>query len=170
MARGGTFLVGPFKGWRRWAEKEESVRQKSPHGHQPGWSLCRVVVKSGDDCRQELLAIQLIKTFQEIFLESRLPLWVEPYEVLVTSNRTALIEFIPDTLSVHTIKHRSTSGTTLSQHFFDKYIRGTPECAAAQRNFVESLAAYSLITYLLQVIPVMSKPDLTLVDAAEGQT
>ena len=127
------------------------MRRRSPHGHRPGWNLCRVVVKSGDDCRQELMAIQLIKTFQEIFLDARLPLWVSPYEVLVTSNRTALIEFIPDTLSVHSIKHRSPSGTSLSRHFFDKFIKGTPECEAAQRNFVESLAAYSLITYLLQV-------------------
>ena len=154
-ARSHSFLMATsvMGGWLvvRWSEKEASVRRRSPHGHRQGWNLCRVVVKSGDDCRQELMAIQLIKTFQEIFLDARLPLWVSPYEVLVTSNRTALIEFIPDTLSVHSIKHRSPSGTSLSRHFFDKFIKGTPECEAAQRNFVESLAAYSLITYLLQV-------------------
>lgn len=100
------------------------------------------------------MAVQLIRSFQNIFQQYRLPLWVRPYEVLVTSNKTALIEFIHDTLSIHTIKHRSTPGTTLSQHFFSKFIKGTPECVAAQTNFVESLAAYSIITYLLQVIRV----------------
>lgn len=136
---------------QRWVEKRAAIKQRSPHGERQGWKLASVVVKSGDDCRQELMAVQLIKTFQEIFLDSRLPLWVHPYEVLVTSNRTALIEFIPDTLSVHSIKHKSPPGTSLSQHFFDKFIKGTPECNVAQRNFVESLAAYSLITYLLQL-------------------
>eukprot|EP00210_Caulerpa_lentillifera_P002705 g2585.t1 len=150
-SRSSRDLTPHEKALRRWNEKRDCVRQRSPHGERPGWKLASVVVKSGDDCRQELMAVQLIKTFQEIFLDSRIPLWVYPYEVLVTSNRTALIEFIPDTLSVHSIKHKSPPGTSLSQHFFDKFVKGTPECNGAQRNFVESLAAYSLISYLLQL-------------------
>jgi len=50
---------------------------------------------------QELLAAQLIRAFADIFAESGLPLQLRPYEVLVTSNRTALIELVPDSLSVH---------------------------------------------------------------------
>ena len=38
-----------------------------------------------------------------------------------------------------------------SDHFFAKFVRGSAECVAAQRRFTESLAAYSIITYLLQV-------------------
>ena len=53
---------------------------------------------------QELLAAQLIQAFAHIFQESSLPLYVRPYEVLVTSSRTALIEVVPDSLSIHTIK------------------------------------------------------------------
>lgn len=136
---------------QRWADKMESVRRQSPHGRRKGWQLRSVIVKSGDDCRQELLAVQLIRIFEDIFREAKLPLWLRPYDVLVTSNRTALIEFIPDTLSIHSIKQRSRPGTTLSQHFFDKFRKGTPECAVAQRNFVESMAAYSLVCYLLQM-------------------
>jgi phosphatidylinositol 4-kinase len=66
-------------------------------------------------------------------------------------NRTALIELIRDSLSIHTIKQRSPAGYSLSDHFFAKFVKGTPECVAAQRRFTESLAAYSIITYLLQV-------------------
>lgn len=134
-----------------------------------------------------------------------LPLWVLPFEVLVTSSGTALIQLIPDATSVHSIKAHSVNtsssssatasatGTprsprpaprpvgvpgaralqsaaaaaagaagapvppgasgcvSLSEHFFAKWERGSPECLAAQRRFVESLAGYSLITYLLQV-------------------
>ncbi len=50
---------------------------------------------------QELLAAQLIRAFADIFADSGLPLQLRPYEVLVTSNRTALIELVPDSLSVH---------------------------------------------------------------------
>ncbi|KAJ8419691.1 hypothetical protein Cgig2_013403 [Carnegiea gigantea] len=36
--------------------------------------------------------------FPDIFQEAGLPLWLRPYEVLVTSSYTALIETIPDTV------------------------------------------------------------------------
>lgn len=39
--------------------------------------------------------------------EAGLPLWVRAFEVVVTSDDTALIELIPDALSIHTIKARS---------------------------------------------------------------
>ncbi|GLC48923.1 hypothetical protein PLESTB_000163400 [Pleodorina starrii] len=136
----------------RWVGKVKRIQRESPHGRRKGWALRCVIVKSGDDCRQELLALQLVRTFGDIFLEAGLPLWVRYYEVLVTSNKTALIEMVPNTLSIHTIKSRSPSGTSLSDHFFAKFGRsGTPECTAAQRRFTESLAAYSLICYLLQI-------------------
>lgn len=81
-----------------------------------------------------------------------LPLWVYPFQLLVTSNTTALMEVITDATSLHTIKARSPPGTSLSQHFFDLWgPPGSSECSAAQRRFAESLAGYSLLCYLLQV-------------------
>lgn len=89
------------------------------------------------------------------------------------THRTALIEMVPDSLSIHTLKSRaaaaqaspssgsgggasaysssSSSPPSLSDHFFHKFRKGSVECVAAQRRFVESLAAYSLICYLLQI-------------------
>lgn len=50
-----------------------------------------------------------------------MPLWLRPYEVLVTSNRTALIELIPDSLSIHTIKAKSPPGASLRDHFIARH-------------------------------------------------
>mmetsp|Transcript_19596 Transcript_19596/g.54591 ORF Transcript_19596/g.54591 Transcript_19596/m.54591 type:complete len:316 (+) Transcript_19596:179-1126(+) len=135
----------------RWADKVERIKRESPHGQQKGWALRGIIVKSGDDCRQELLAVQLVRAFAEIFQDAGLPLRLRHYDVLVTSNRTALIEVVPDSLSIHTVKHRSPYGASLSDHFFAKWPKGTPECVAAQRRLTESLAAYSIICYLLQI-------------------
>jgi phosphatidylinositol 4-kinase len=111
-----------------------------------------VIVKTGDDCRQELLAMQLIRTFHDIFAEAQLPLWLKPFEVLPTSSRTALIEMVPNAPSIHALKSKSPPGTSLREHLAAKCGGpGAPAFQSAQRAFVESLAAYSLVCYLLQI-------------------
>jgi phosphatidylinositol 4-kinase len=139
----------------KWADRKERIRKRSPHGTRPGWDLAAVIVKDGDDCRQELLSMQLIRTFQSIFQEAGLPLWLRPYDILVTSNLTALIEMIPNAPSIHNVKSSFVNqDMTLRGHFLEKYGRDgerTPEFDAAQNNFVESMAAYSLLCYVLQL-------------------
>lgn len=134
-----------------WEVKKERIRRASVYGNLPGWDLCSVIVKSGDDCRQEHLAVQLISHFYDIFQEAGLPLWLRPYEVLVTSSYTALIETIPDTASLHSIKSRYPNIPSLREFFIAKYEENSPRFKLAQRNFVESMAGYSLVCYLLQV-------------------
>ncbi|XP_038692592.1 phosphatidylinositol 4-kinase beta 1-like isoform X1 [Tripterygium wilfordii] len=134
-----------------WEVKKERIRRASVHGKLPGWDLRSAIVKSGDDCRQEHLAVQLISHFYDIFQEAGLPLWLRPYEVLCTSSYTALIETIPDTASLHSIKSRYPNISSLRDFFIAKYQENSPSFKLAQRNFVESMAGYSLVCYILQV-------------------
>ncbi|CAM8884087.1 unnamed protein product [Rhodiola kirilowii] len=134
-----------------WEVKKERIRNASAYGKLPGWELRSIIVKSGDDCRQEHLAVQLIYHFYDIFQEAGLPLWLRPYEVLCTSSYTALIETISDTASLHSIKSRYPNITSLREFFIAKYQENSPTFKLAQRNFVESMAGYSLVCYLLQV-------------------
>lgn len=53
--------------------------------------------------------------------EERLPLWLRPYEVLVTSARTALIEFVPNTASIHAIKAKSPPHSSLRDHYVARF-------------------------------------------------
>ena len=136
----------------KWASIKQRIRASSPHGNRPGWDLRSVIVKSGDDCRQELLAMQLISTMHEVFAEAQLPIYLHPYEVLVTSNRTALIEMVHNAPSIHTIKATRPPGTSLRDHFMAEFGGpSTPGFKRAQRNFVESMAGYSLVCYMLQI-------------------
>ncbi|KAJ6797320.1 phosphatidylinositol 4-kinase beta 1-like [Iris pallida] len=134
-----------------WEVKKERIRKSSGYGKLPGWDLCSMIVKSGDDCRQEHLAVQLVAHFYDIYQEAGLPLWLRPYEVLLTSSYTALIETIPDTASVHSIKSRYFNISSLREYFIAKYEENSPSFKLAQRNFVESMAGYSILCYLLQI-------------------
>ncbi|XP_075482389.1 phosphatidylinositol 4-kinase beta 1-like [Primulina tabacum] len=143
--------VGDALAGELWEVKKERIRKASVYGKLSGWDLRSAIVKSGDDCRQEHLAVQLISHFYDIFQEAGLPLWLRPYEVLVTSSYTALIETIPDTASLHSIKSRFPNISSLRDFFIAKYQENSPTFKLAQRNFVESMAGYSLVCYLLQV-------------------
>ena len=49
-----TALKEPF------SEKAKKIRESSPYGHLPNWQLLPVIIKCGDDLRQEQLAYQVI--------------------------------------------------------------------------------------------------------------
>lgn len=127
--------------------KKKKIRKISPYGKLRSWDLKCVIVKGGDDLRQELLASQLIKQFKIIFDNAGLPLWLRPYEILVTGSNSGIIEFVHDTCSVDSLKRKfgTDSISTIFNIVFADYI------FEAKKNFIESHAAYSLISYLLQV-------------------
>eukprot|EP01119_Soliformovum_irregulare_P023722 TRINITY_DN8347_c0_g1_i4.p1 TRINITY_DN8347_c0_g1~~TRINITY_DN8347_c0_g1_i4.p1 ORF type:complete len:618 (-),score=165.13 TRINITY_DN8347_c0_g1_i4:71-1924(-) len=134
------------------SEKKDRIRKQSPFGLHPKWDLLGLIVKAGDDLRQEQLAMQLIKTFHQIFVDEELPLWLRPYNVLALTSTTGLIEAIPDAISIDTIKKRIPNMKNLHDYYISSY--GHPHTMSyidAQRNFVESLAGYSLVCYILQI-------------------
>lgn len=140
-----------------WADKVNAIRASSPCGHLQNWRCASVIMKTGDDCRQEQLAVQLISQFQKIFQDARLPLFLRPYFILVTSATSGIIETVPDTISIHQLKKLTSSasypyGVTLAEFFRHRFgNEDSEEYLNARRNFVESMAAYSLVCYLLQI-------------------
>ncbi|XP_065360650.1 phosphatidylinositol 4-kinase beta isoform X2 [Calliphora vicina] len=133
-----------------WHEKEKQIRESSPYGHLSNWRLLSAIVKCGDDLRQELMATQLLHMFKIIWQEEHVDLWVRPYKIVCLSNDSGLIEPILNTVSLHQIKKNSNK--SLRDYFIDEY--GPTDSDAfrvAQKNFVQSCAAYCLISYLLQV-------------------
>ena len=47
-----------------WQQKVRRIRESSPYGHLANWKLLSVIVKCGDDLRQELLAYQVLTQLQ----------------------------------------------------------------------------------------------------------
>lgn len=133
-------------------EQAARIKAASPYRDLKTWELLRVIVKSGDDLRQEQLAMQLITQFQEIFTQAELSLWLRPYEIIATGKDCGLIECV-DAMSIDSIKKSSPANiTTLAQFFVYHFgpVR-SKSYREAQRNFVQSLAAYSLLCFVLQI-------------------
>ncbi|XP_073991037.1 phosphatidylinositol 4-kinase beta fwd isoform X2 [Rhodnius prolixus] len=133
-----------------WEEKERRIRECSPYGYLSSWRLLSVIVKCGDDLRQELLASQVLTMLQNIWTAERVPLWLHPYRILCLSDDSGLIEPILNTVSLHQIKKHCQ--LSLSEYFTKEFGPSNSEAfLTAQRNFVRSCAAYCLVSYLVQV-------------------
>ncbi|KAI6715924.1 phosphatidylinositol 3 [Diplocarpon mali] len=147
-----------------WNMKKERIRKSSPFGWMKNWDVLSVIVKTGDDLRQEAFACQLIQVCDKIWKEAETPVWVKRMRILVTGESSGLVETITNGVSLHSLKRSLTLATieagqnprrriaTLKDHFVKTF--GAPETEAyqaAQICFKRSLAAYSIISYVLQL-------------------
>jgi hypothetical protein len=142
---------GRFAFGERWAEKKARIALSSPHGNRAGWDLIGVIVKSNDDLRQEAFVMQLIELCQEAFQVAGLELWVHPYRILATGRTTGIIEMVRNAMSFDALKKRPGYGKGGLREHLQRMTEFTADPGsafkAAQRNFVRSLAAYSLMSY-----------------------
>ncbi|KAJ2990692.1 hypothetical protein NUW58_g2825 [Xylaria curta] len=147
-----------------WHVKKERIRRSSPYGWMKNWDLVSVIVKTGSDLRQEAFACQLIQVCHKIWVDAGVPVWVKLMQILVTGESSGLIETITNGVSLHSLKRSLTlssidSGVnprrrfaTLRDHWVKTF--GKPDSdpyKSAVDAFKRSLAAYSMIQYILQL-------------------
>ena len=107
------------------------------------------IFKVGDDCRQDMLALQMIAAFRGIFSSVGLDVWLFPYRVTSTAPGCGVIDVLPNSISRDMLGREAVNG--LYDYFISKYGgEDSIRFQEARTNFVKSMAAYSLITYLLQ--------------------
>jgi hypothetical protein len=133
-----------------WKQKEDRLRSQSAYGNHPGWRLLPILLKANDDLRQEQLASQLIYRISLILARESVPVWLCPYEILAITESGGIIEAIPDTISIASLKKNDPSFTGL-KGFFHSHFEEGDDLADAKANFCESLAAYSIVCFLLQI-------------------
>jgi hypothetical protein len=131
-----------------WKNKKEQIRQQSAYGHFNSYSLKPVIIKGGDDLRQELFAMQLIKVFDRIFKKEHTGIYLRSYEIIPTSHDAGFLEFLTDTIPISSLKKKFNSKYTLAEIYKEVF---KDNFEFAQKNFIESLAGYCLLTYLLQI-------------------
>ena len=107
------------------------------------------IFKVGDDCRQDMLALQMIAAFRGIFNSIGLDVYVFPYRVTATAPGCGVIDVLPNSISRDMLGREAVNG--LHDYFITRYGgEHSVKYQEARSEFVKSMAAYSVISYLLQ--------------------
>jgi phosphatidylinositol 4-kinase len=107
------------------------------------------IFKVGDDCRQDVLALQMIAAFRGIFNSVGLDVWLYPYRVTATAPGCGVIDVLPNSISRDMLGREAVNG--LHEYFVSKYgSEDSIRFQEARSNFVKSMASYSVISFLLQ--------------------
>jgi len=137
--------------------KLKKMKETSPYGQLPGWKVDGLIAKSNDDVRQEVFVMQLITYLQNAFQADQIPVWLFTYRILSITKSTGLIQLIPNAASLDEIKKRDGYSGSLRKEFERVYqspdsgASESVELARAIKEYVKSLAAYSIVTYLLAI-------------------
>ncbi|KAG8904073.1 phosphatidylinositol-4- kinase [Tulasnella sp. 403] len=110
----------------------------------------QAIFKVGDDCRQDVLALQIIAMFKNIFSSVGLMLYLFPYRVTATGPGCGVIDVVPNATSRDEMGRAKIND--LLGFFVAKYGNAdTLEFQKARLNFIQSMAAYSVACYILQI-------------------
>lgn len=133
--------------------QEEVIQRTSENGHVQRENTIETwqsaIFKVGDDCRQDVLALQMIAAFRGIFHNVGLDVYVFPYRVTATAPGCGVIDVLPNSISRDMLGREAVNG--LYEYFVSKYgNEDSLRFQQARNNFVKSMAAYSIISFLLQ--------------------
>jgi len=115
-------------------------------------SSFKVIVKTGDDLRQDQLVMMMIKLMDGLLKRASLDLCLTPYSIIATSPTSGMVEFVDGSIPVSQILANH-SGSVLQ--FFQEF---SPQKGAkydvrpdVMSTYVRSCAGYCVLTYILGV-------------------
>ncbi|CAD8133838.1 unnamed protein product [Paramecium octaurelia] len=133
-------------------QQEDRIKSQSIFQGLKSWRLAHLIVKTGDNLKQEQFALQLISQFDQIFKKSGLPLKLRCYEVLSLGPDCGIIEMIKNATTIDSLQknlRKKYQQFINFSDFFRSFFRNNID--QALQNYVQSLVAYGLVCYFLQV-------------------
>lgn len=131
--------------------KSDNTRAQLQNKEEPRYKEVwqAAIFKVGDDVRQDVLALQLIAMFKNIFADVGLDVYLYPYRVTATAPGCGVIDVLPASTSRDMLGREKIN--SLDEYFLIHYGGEDSIVYQKARNaFVQSMAAYSVVTYLLQ--------------------
>lgn len=119
-------------------------------------SYYKLIFKNGDDLRQDMLTLQVIRIMDSIWKNEGIDLRMIPYGCLSTGKEMGLIEVVPAAKTVMAIQHRGGKAASmqLDSSQLHKWIRERnpkEQYDVAIDTFTKSCAGYCVATFVLGI-------------------
>ena len=138
-------------GTEKFHEIESKLLKKSPFTQYQNRKIISLIVKGLEDMRQDMFVYQVMQFFTSLFEKDNINIYLEPISI-ISNGRGGIIQTLVNASSLDRIKKSNPHIENLKHYFSIKY--GGENSKAyknAVLNFIESLAGFSLICYLLQI-------------------
>jgi len=125
---------------------------KSKSKNKPSMSMYKVMIKTGDDLRQDQLVIMMIQLMDRLLKRGTLDLCLKPYSIMAMPQNSGLVEFVEGSIPVSQIL--SNNNNSIMAYFQSV----APDISARHsikhdvlQTYIRSCAGYCVLTYLLGV-------------------
>ncbi|XP_044533791.1 phosphatidylinositol 4,5-bisphosphate 3-kinase catalytic subunit gamma isoform [Gracilinanus agilis] len=115
-----------------------------------------IIFKHGDDLRQDMLILQILRIMESIWEAESLDLCLQPYGCISTGDKIGMIEIVKDATTIAKIQ-QSTVGNTgafkdeVLNHWLKEKCPIEEKFQAAVEKFVYSCAGYCVATFVLGI-------------------
>ncbi|MED6257350.1 Phosphatidylinositol 4,5-bisphosphate 3-kinase catalytic subunit delta isoform, partial [Ataeniobius toweri] len=116
-----------------------------------------IIFKSGDDLRQDMLTLQMIRLMENLWKKEGLDLRMIPYGCLSTGNKTGLIEIVKNSDTIANIQRNSSNSAATAAFNKDALLNWLKsknpgdKLDQAIEEFTLSCAGYCVATYVLGI-------------------
>ena len=118
--------------------------------------VIKAIYKVGDDLRQDMLTLQMIRVMDRLWLKAGLDLRMVSFKCVPTGWKAGIVEFVEDASTLRQIQAASNSVTgSFKPEVLNDWLRrhnpGPNEFESAVKNFTRSCAGYSVVTYIMGI-------------------
>lgn len=133
--------------WLTFDNADSKVASLAPKDKQ-----INVIFKAGDDLRQDMLTLQLIRIMDNLWKAQDLDLKMNAYECLSTGNEVGLLQVVMNAATIASIQG-SAMGARKDDPLFKWLKKENPgeKLDLAVENFMKSCAGYCVATYILGI-------------------